>query len=546
MAVYLPGCGSLYLYDATNEKTAKEARDAFQKVETAALFQHAASQLKGDLTNGQAAAQRLVAAAQDMSLATLIQGTPHKRPWNELDALVRPRVNALLGTEEIANKFLERDDVDAWRRLHSTDLRSINGVRLTLEKLRESYRTRGGIAKNTCQDPEAHPMDEQSPSDDSDEGRTLYPLLEKACKDLADLLTSEEQHRALGLNPENLKKGEVAETYKLLRKLKEARADLKTAQEKLKVKLATLQGEYDSALAAAKQNPTAANLQADLKQAATNLTDYLKSLEDMTKVVGRVKEATGNTVDLDLIQQTIGMGVGYVGDLVQAQVLQTNLSALLTQAIDPAKQPETEADKRAQAYFLLTIRAVDAFARLEEISVEPTKVPSPNALLIGIAYQRYRQSIAKTSEALIDERLAARSAELDATIEELYQLWRASKASEKIRTAPCGVEAVGFSDFASRCKGNRDMELAAATALIAYDHAWSLGQTEQISAVMSDSAVRQRYALEMARVSAQAWFDLLAPALQELVAYGEGGLRQETIGNLISAIGLAAIAGGVY
>ena len=55
------------------------------------------------------------------------------------------------------------------------------------------------------------------------------------------------------------------------------------------------------------------------------------------------------------------------------------------------------------------------------------------------------------------------------------------------------------------------MELSMATALIAYDHAWSLGQTEQISAVMTDSAVRQRYSVEMARVSAQAIIPPAAP-----------------------------------
>ncbi|TXG84170.1 MAG: hypothetical protein E6R14_05345 [Thermomicrobiales bacterium] len=454
-------------------------------------------------------------------------------------------MTTLLG--EGAEKFLKRIDVDALRRVQHTEQRNIKKDRLDLEKLGKGYIAQGGAAKNLCQNPRTHPMDQQPPVGDSKGLRQVYAKLQTSCQELANQLTSEESARMLGMGADNLT-GEVAKTYELLRKLEDARADLKTAQEGLKVKLATLQGEYDSALAAAKQTPTAANLQAKLKQAATNLTDYLKGLEDTKRVVDQVKEATGNTVNLDLIQQAMGMGVGYVGDLVQAQVLQTNLSALLKQAIDPAKltEAETEVEKRAQTYYLLTIRAVDTFARLEEVSSEPTKVPSPNALLIGIAYQRYRQSVARITEALIDERLAKQSAALSATIEELYQLWVAAKASQSMRTASCGVKAIGFSDFMSRCKGNRDMKLAAATALIAYDHAWSLGQTEQSSAAMTDSAARQQYAVEMARVSAQAWFDLLAPALQELVAYGEGGLRQETIGNLIGAIGLAAIAGGVY
>jgi hypothetical protein len=545
MAIYLQGCGTLYLHNAGAEKSAKEARDAFQKADTAALFQHAASELKSDLTNQQDAAQRQVAAAQDMTLALLIEGTKDKRPWVELDDIVKPRLKSLLGTDDGVKKFLERNDVDALRTTHLTNLRNIEKDRLNLEKFGKLY-GRVGTAKNRCQDqdPRAHPMDEQPPEEDSEGAKTIYPKLEKACIEFAKLLDVEEEGRMIGLDPKELK-GEVGSAYEMLKQLEHARADLKSAQEELKKEIDKLKRKYDIALAAAKQNPKATALQTDLKQAATALTDYLKDIEDAEKVVDRVKEATQGKVNLAPIRRATDVSVGYVGDLVQAQVLETNLNALLTQAIDPTKAPQTDAEKGAQTYLLLTIRAVDAFARLQDVSSDPTKVPSPNALLIGIAYERYRQSVARTTEALIEQRIAARSAEFAATIEELYQLWMAAKAAEEMSKASCGQGTVGFSDFVSRCKGDRNAEQSAAKALIFYDRAWSLGQAEEISAAMTDSAARLQYAVEMARVSAQAWFDLLSPAIQELVAYGEGGLRQETIANLINALGLGAIAVGV-
>ena len=110
----------------------------------------------------------------------------------------------------------------------------------------------------------------------------------------------------------------------------------------------------------------------------------------------------------------------------------------------------------------------------------------------------------------------------------------------------CGKNTLGFAEYVERCNGSRNKgaRVAAARALIAFDHA-AVARGNANTAALHSSGLTQQLAVEKSRANAKAWFDVLKPAVDELAAYGEGGIKQETIVSLLQAVGLGAIAKGV-
>jgi hypothetical protein len=92
-------------------------------------------------------------------------------------------------------------------------------------------------------------------------------------------------------------------------------------------------------------------------------------------------------------------------------------------------------------------------------------------------------------------------------------------------------------------------DLTSGTALTEVNAAWNDGRYRAELAEASDNDLIRRDLLRRNGEIVSSWKDILQPAIDELVAYGKGGLDQQTIATLISAAinagGFSAVAARV-
>ena len=86
---------------------------------------------------------------------------------------------------------------------------------------------------------------------------------------------------------------------------------------------------------------------------------------------------------------------------------------------------------------------------------------------------------------------------------------------------------------------------AVGLALASYSASWNQGQIPYGVLQFKEVQVDRAYHVESAAKTAQNWQSLLAPAIDELVAYGKGGIRPEEIARLIANLGLIAAVGAI-
>ena len=74
-------------------------------------------------------------------------------------------------------------------------------------------------------------------------------------------------------------------------------------------------------------------------------------------------------------------------------------------------------------------------------------------------------------------------------------------------------------------------------------------QSSEYKLNVLNAQLRDRYraqSLEMTEIAVGTWNDLIRAPLAEIVVYHEGGITSEEIARLINALGVMAIAVGVY
>ena len=561
---FLSGCGSVYFYDEGRKKTGKEAVVSFEKVETSALFDRAAKDVNDHLAVQQASVKRLASAAQNLQMVSLISGqedparlqagtgTGAATASARLAWLTKNRLDRIVGTEA-AGALIIRDDLEALRTIQSHVVVRAASLAQDVYRFRSLYKKVNGAAENTCVKPINKPMDATPPVADPASIQRYRSLL-TACKNLKRALELE------GLNDGHVNPistfdkaaefGKISEKHKLLKKAKANLADIKKA---LKRKIDELEKKYKETLNAVKKHPKSADAQQEFKEAAEAVKKFFKDLQNIqekgdgfTQKIEDAAKKSGLKIDLTAIKALTGVSGDFIGQMLSAEILGTNLNSLLDAALDPDKAPAGEKGKIAQSYLLKTVQAIDIIARLSDAVNAPEKVPSPNALYIALGYQRYLQENAKVSEAKIKGEISAAGAQEQALLEEVYYLWSAHRNAKAMDGVSCGKNATGFAQYVDQCaKKNPNASNAAFQALRHYDTAWTRGLIVKTTASIAASGLNQQFAVEKARQNAKAWFDILKPAIDELAAYGAGGIKPGTISSLIQALGLSYIGLGV-
>ncbi len=525
------GCGTIYLHNDEHQKLTRGASDEFAKAETEALFEQAGSRLESTLAAERTAARRRLNAARDTMLTGVIDGGSIS--VGELIRLHAETRLAELVDSAGADGLLAMGRLGIERDLSQTTVGLLSATRTALNGLRTQYQQQSGKSTNVCSDP-SRPMSPLVPGGDAGRARQIYPLLQRACtRWIRATAEQTELHRVIGAS------GQYGLVLQRLEELRGQRAALEDTRAGLKATLDALEARYEAAV---REAATPADLAAFVAKRDTirdELGQVLSGLGDATAVVALLANHPGGGG----VSEAVAAGFGR---LVQAEFLGTNLQSLLTVSLEADADPPDEAGRVARSYHALVVNSVDHLARLDR-ALDPEAIPPANALLVRLAYQRHREAGARLVLAEHRARLQATELEARGMTNEIYYLWRAHRHASRLRDLPgsCGRpstgEAIGMAAYLEACPDSDG-----SAALVALDHAWTRGRQLSMESAFARTSVAQRAALARTRANADVWFDLLEPALAELVAYGEGGIRTETIIELFKATGLAAIAVGVY
>jgi hypothetical protein len=552
----ISGCSSLYLHSDEKAQLAKEVVEAFEDADTDKLFDRARTDLEDYLQRRQAAFTDMAGAAQDLQLVSLIDGadpgalqgvgknqTLSSTAAMSLQSLVEFRLDALIG-QTARTTYLARTNVAVYRNLREVATGRLRTSRKRFADTWRLYERAGGTASTKCDKFNTAPFPQLPPVGDPQAAQALYQALIPLCDDIArDIKTAETELTFTDT------KGELTDSQKRLKNYLSAKLSLTKAHEALKVKFIKLQDSYKEALEAndgcGLANDQCEDASKALAKAAKDIEDFLKDLDNASNVLEQLNNIQG-TPDLAALQGIIDQPAAWVGEVLSAELLETDLRSLLQEAVDPKEEPETDAEKRPKSLWLLSARTINLLAPLTERTQDaPTTIPSTNALLISLAFQQYRQEITNVEIIALDAKIGASRSEVKALQEEILLLWEAHRQAKTMESMACGgSNAHSFAIFMQRCKGDLDAKTIAAQALVAYDASWSRGLTPAVNAAIAGSGYDQQLALEEAKRNAKGWFDLIKPALDELRAYGEGGIKAETIANLFNALGLTAIAIG--
>ncbi len=104
-----------------------------------------------------------------------------------------------------------------------------------------------------------------------------------------------------------------------------------------------------------------------------------------------------------------------------------------------------------------------------------------------------------------------------------------------------GTRANGFAGLMEHASINERDTIGA--TLAAYEASWNEGQIPYWVLRFEIVQLYREYSVDQAAKTAANWKQLLQPAIDELVAYGQGGIPPETIASVIYNLGLIAAVG---
>lgn len=268
---------------------------------------------------------------------------------------------------------------------------------------------------------------------------------------------------------------------------------------------------------------------AEAEKEKKKLTDEIKSIAD------RAKTKSG----LDALNETIKQ----VGNVLAAaspyarQAGLEQLSELVEEALAAELEGGVAAEEASESE--TTVRAAAALQLLRAMAqLEGAVSPDPAAkgaaeLLLAAAHLRHQLRMVQVDVAR-DEALRknyeAQARALLIKTANLARVW-ANLQNEKL------VQAGDFST--ARKSDNETVRSAAGEALASYIVSWNQGEIPRRVLLFRNVQIKRASALERAALTEEDYRTSLKPVFDELAAYGEGGIKPETIVELLGQLGVA-------
>lgn len=285
-------------------------------------------------------------------------------------------------------------------------------------------------------------------------------------------------------------------------------------------------------------------------------TDALKKLQDAQQLVkNATKDPNATTTDvsnqlknLAAVLKGVDSASGLLGDktfspgtaLAAIQFRTTNLRDVL--AASGSSNGSTTGSPASD-----TNRAiVGVIAGLIQVS-DTSNPPSVPALSVALAYQDGLEKAVQAQLDALTQKKSLLQDEQDSLLRELEFL-AVAKIAGQTATRPLtskSCKPLGFADVFPNAYCTSAGRAAAARALVAYNLSWASGRT---AAQLDDRRVTQQITwerLRSAQEAAIARVNIQTIALTEVDAFGQGGIKPETIAAFIQAIAVTAIAIGV-
>lgn len=299
------------------------------------------------------------------------------------------------------------------------------------------------------------------------------------------------------------------------------------------------------------------SLKSQLGEQQTAYKQAKNKLEELTKLAELANQTPG---EITKFQQTIRELDKYLTQLDSAldrmpgdhkapgallaaiEFRQTNLRDVIAAIAKPPKAGTKEDGLAASQKGRAAIGFLSGIVKLQDALRDDPKQPTPPELAIALAAQ---ENLARSTKARMEhlERLIAIREEQIESMTFAFEMLVLANTSLKKATA-AGCKANTFGEF-MRTPACSRAKYPAAQALVAFSAAWAGGDTPIRAAEMR--AVHERRALggQLAVENAAARQKVIQIALDEIAAYGAGGIKLETIAQLLQVVGIGVIAKGV-
>jgi hypothetical protein len=179
----------------------------------------------------------------------------------------------------------------------------------------------------------------------------------------------------------------------------------------------------------------------------------------------------------------------------------------------------------------------------QRIGAHEEDLPSPNLLLLERGLHRMRYDSLTRELAALGMELSIRRQMLASYQMELEAWIRVSEAANGVGNGIMTERVDAY--FASGKVKAREKEKIA-EALIYYAIARRNGEERRLELERQISRQIRLRSLDRSEVAIQFWDDLIRGPLQEIATYYQGGFTAQEIAAFLNAVGVAAIAGGVY
>jgi hypothetical protein len=302
--------------------------------------------------------------------------------------------------------------------------------------------------------------------------------------------------------------------------------------------IATLESELAQSEAAARdllqQYEAAKKRLAEAEREAARRT-----VAQQTAAVKAEVEAAQAKLDAALKDiETLVEGSQKFGELLQVQIKTDLLETILTQARALGGDPDAAAARPTQQLLAAVRKYPDIAGRLRAAQVPPV-----NVLLLELAVQRLHYRRLQAGRDAKRDILTILRRQADAHADRAAAWIRVMDNVVLAREASVDLRALPVEAFASATPIGRQR---IAEALIAYAVA---KQSSEYTLNALNAQLRDRYraqSLELTEIAVGTWNDLIRAPLAEIVAYHEGGITSEELARLVNALGIMAIAVGVY
>jgi hypothetical protein len=500
--VLVAGCG-IYLHDEGLQKQTDALLVTYKTADVAAALKAALNaQLELDKAELQAIADNET-AERERAVADLIASYPLYGSGPAIERLkerVGDRIHSLAGTAEM--------EPDVWvgmeeKRISNRTL--LDSLRRTLSSFQRRYAAAGGTNFSSCD------------TFGGEEG--VAPDLQAAARQLKQQCGLVED--ALRPNPAGQEKAALETVFA-------ANGDIQTVHEargRATERLKEATRARDEALKALRQ------AQQDLKSATKNQTvidaDGTKSLEALVAQLQQLENLFGSP------DASAALGKA----LAAIQFRKGNLQDVLAASTGGDSSSSGSEVPRAIAGIIAGVITI----------ADAGNAPSVPALSIALAYQDGLEKAALARLDVLTRTKALLEDQQDSLLRELELLAVARRAivevGEGLSSGACTPR--GFAAVFQNANCAAAARVAGARALTAYHLSWASGRT---AARLDDRKITQLITWQRLRTSQEAAVarsNIQLIALNEIAAYGQGGIKAETIAAFLQAFGIAAIAAGV-